>query len=193
MQLHLLLVRKEKQKLNEIIQKCTLLSFQNDPSKLSQFGNAMLHGKGYDRWFDKSFTLVVTSNGRVSDAPPGLIRCSVLYISESFDTGVDLKCSEMNTWTSCMRCDFYKLVELFLAGWLQRGTLMVSLKLNFCNLTILHVYVQRGWKQDQCLLYTYMYVKIFMHFQKLKKCRFQIYIHVCIATGFIFYEHKHVT
>ncbi|XP_061195798.1 carnitine O-palmitoyltransferase 1, liver isoform-like isoform X1 [Saccostrea echinata] len=36
-----------------------------DPSKLSQFGRAMLHGKGYDRWFDKSFTLVVTSNGRV--------------------------------------------------------------------------------------------------------------------------------
>nr|XP_022293319.1 carnitine O-palmitoyltransferase 1, liver isoform-like isoform X1 [Crassostrea virginica]XP_022293320.1 carnitine O-palmitoyltransferase 1, liver isoform-like isoform X1 [Crassostrea virginica] len=36
-----------------------------DPSKLSEFGRAMLHGKGYDRWFDKSFTLVVTSNGRV--------------------------------------------------------------------------------------------------------------------------------
>ena len=38
---------------------------QNDPSKLDNFGRAMLHGKGYDRWFDKSFTLVVASNGRV--------------------------------------------------------------------------------------------------------------------------------
>ncbi|KAK3098023.1 hypothetical protein FSP39_015419 [Pinctada imbricata] len=36
-----------------------------DPSKLSNFGKAMLHGKGYDRWFDKSFTLVVASNGRI--------------------------------------------------------------------------------------------------------------------------------
>ena len=26
----------------------------------------MLHGKGHDRWFDKSFTLIVASNGRVS-------------------------------------------------------------------------------------------------------------------------------
>jgi carnitine O-palmitoyltransferase 1 len=25
----------------------------------------MLHGKGYDRWFDKSFNLIVTKNGRV--------------------------------------------------------------------------------------------------------------------------------
>ncbi len=27
----------------------------------------MLYGKGYDRWFDKSFTLVFGKNGRVSD------------------------------------------------------------------------------------------------------------------------------
>jgi len=26
----------------------------------------MLHGKGYDRWFDKSFSVIVTSNGKVS-------------------------------------------------------------------------------------------------------------------------------
>lgn len=25
-----------------------------------------MHGKGYDRWFDKSFTLCVGTNGRVS-------------------------------------------------------------------------------------------------------------------------------
>ena len=39
---------------------------QDDPSKLDNFGRSMLHGKGCDRWFDKSFTLVVCSNGRVS-------------------------------------------------------------------------------------------------------------------------------
>jgi len=38
---------------------------QNDSSKLDKFGRAMLHGKCYDRWFDKSFTLVVTSNGKI--------------------------------------------------------------------------------------------------------------------------------
>lgn len=38
----------------------------NDPSKLDHYGRMMLHGKGYDRWFDKSFTLCIGSNGRVS-------------------------------------------------------------------------------------------------------------------------------
>lgn len=36
-----------------------------DPSKLSNFGQAMLHGKGYNRWFDKSFTIIVAKNARV--------------------------------------------------------------------------------------------------------------------------------
>ncbi|XP_029656491.1 carnitine O-palmitoyltransferase 1, liver isoform isoform X2 [Octopus sinensis] len=36
-----------------------------DPTKLNKFSRSMLHGKGYDRWFDKSFTLVVCSNGTV--------------------------------------------------------------------------------------------------------------------------------
>ncbi|KFM81044.1 Carnitine O-palmitoyltransferase 1, liver isoform, partial [Stegodyphus mimosarum] len=36
-----------------------------DPTKLNQFGRAMLHGKGYDRWFDKSFNIIVAKNGRV--------------------------------------------------------------------------------------------------------------------------------
>ena len=38
----------------------------NDSTALDRFGRAMLHGKCHDRWFDKSFTLVVGSNGRVS-------------------------------------------------------------------------------------------------------------------------------
>ncbi|XP_012935595.1 carnitine O-palmitoyltransferase 1, liver isoform [Aplysia californica] len=37
----------------------------NDPTKLDKYGKAMLHGKGHDRWFDKSFTFVVCSNGRI--------------------------------------------------------------------------------------------------------------------------------
>lgn len=37
----------------------------NDPSKFDHFGRAMLHGKGYDRWFDKSFNLIICSNGRI--------------------------------------------------------------------------------------------------------------------------------
>lgn len=36
------------------------------PEKLDQFGRKLLHGNGCDRWFDKSFTLCVASNGRVS-------------------------------------------------------------------------------------------------------------------------------
>lgn len=36
-----------------------------DPSKLNHYARALLHGKGYDRWFDKSFNLIVGSNARV--------------------------------------------------------------------------------------------------------------------------------
>ncbi|KAH0948402.1 hypothetical protein HN011_002404 [Eciton burchellii] len=35
------------------------------PEKLDHYGRILLHGKGYDRWFDKSFTLCVGSNGRI--------------------------------------------------------------------------------------------------------------------------------
>ena len=38
---------------------------KNDASQLSLFGRALLHGKGYDRWFDKSFQFIVGSNGRI--------------------------------------------------------------------------------------------------------------------------------
>lgn len=36
------------------------------PEKLDNFGRQLLHGKGCDRWFDKSFTLCIATNGRVS-------------------------------------------------------------------------------------------------------------------------------
>ncbi|XP_011299301.1 carnitine O-palmitoyltransferase 1, liver isoform isoform X2 [Fopius arisanus] len=35
------------------------------PEKLDKYGQDLLHGKGYDRWFDKSFNLCVGSNGRI--------------------------------------------------------------------------------------------------------------------------------
>uniref|UniRef100_A0A146KJV7 carnitine O-palmitoyltransferase n=1 Tax=Lygus hesperus TaxID=30085 RepID=A0A146KJV7_LYGHE len=38
---------------------------RNDPSKLDKFGCDMLHGTGYNRWCDKSFTLCIGTNGRV--------------------------------------------------------------------------------------------------------------------------------
>lgn len=37
-----------------------------DHTQLDRYGQRLLYGKGYDRWFDKSFTLVVGKNGRVS-------------------------------------------------------------------------------------------------------------------------------
>ena len=46
--------------------KFIFLLFQDDPSSFDRLAKAMLHGKGYDRWFDKSFTLIVCANGRVS-------------------------------------------------------------------------------------------------------------------------------
>lgn len=39
-----------------------LQSTQND---INAFSKRMLHGKGYDRWFDKSFNLIICKNGQV--------------------------------------------------------------------------------------------------------------------------------
>lgn len=38
---------------------------QKHPEKLDRFGRMLLHGKGYDRWFDKSMNLIVARNGKV--------------------------------------------------------------------------------------------------------------------------------
>ncbi|XP_071534183.1 carnitine O-palmitoyltransferase 1, liver isoform isoform X1 [Panulirus ornatus] len=38
---------------------------EDDPSQLDRFGRAMLHGKGYDRWYDKSFNVIIMKNGRI--------------------------------------------------------------------------------------------------------------------------------
>ncbi|CAB0029295.1 unnamed protein product [Trichogramma brassicae] len=40
---------------------------KSHPEKLDNYGRILLHGKGHDRWFDKSFTLCIGSNGRVSE------------------------------------------------------------------------------------------------------------------------------
>ena len=42
-----------------------VLSFKNDATKGNEYGKYMLHGKGYDRWFDKSLCAIVGSNGRI--------------------------------------------------------------------------------------------------------------------------------
>lgn len=38
---------------------------REDSSKLNHYGRCMLHGKGYDRWFDKSFSFLVGNNGMI--------------------------------------------------------------------------------------------------------------------------------
>ncbi|XP_053213840.1 carnitine O-palmitoyltransferase 1, liver isoform-like [Panonychus citri] len=37
---------------------------EKDPTKLDSYGQTLLHGRGYDRWYDKSFDLIVGRNGR---------------------------------------------------------------------------------------------------------------------------------
>lgn len=41
------------------------LYLQKDTSKLDKYGRNLLHGRGYDRWFDKSFNLCIGTNGRI--------------------------------------------------------------------------------------------------------------------------------
>uniref|UniRef100_A0A914BZZ4 carnitine O-palmitoyltransferase n=1 Tax=Acrobeloides nanus TaxID=290746 RepID=A0A914BZZ4_9BILA len=36
----------------------------NDRSKLDRWAENLLHGKAYDRWFDKSFNIIISKNGR---------------------------------------------------------------------------------------------------------------------------------
>ena len=38
---------------------------QEDESALSHYGKMMLHGKGFDRWFDKSICAIVSKNARM--------------------------------------------------------------------------------------------------------------------------------
>lgn len=37
---------------------------RNDPSRLTRYCQLLLHGRGNDRWYDKSFNIVVGKNGR---------------------------------------------------------------------------------------------------------------------------------
>ncbi|CAL4066368.1 unnamed protein product [Meganyctiphanes norvegica] len=70
---------------------------ENDPSELDRFGRAMLHGKGYDRWFDKSFTVVVGKNARIgfnaehgwADAPIMGHLWEWTMASDIFENGYD--------------------------------------------------------------------------------------------------------
>lgn len=53
----------------------------DDPTQLGKFARVMLHGKGYDRWYDKSFNIIVMKNGRVGDlfAPVRSLRRNSRY------------------------------------------------------------------------------------------------------------------
>ena len=39
--------------------------FKNEDRQLDAYGRSLLHGKGYDRWFDKSFNLIIYRNGKM--------------------------------------------------------------------------------------------------------------------------------
>lgn len=59
--------------LNTIESAAFVLSLDDDAyetdihkgTNLDNFGKALLHGNGHNRWFDKSFTVCVGTNGRV--------------------------------------------------------------------------------------------------------------------------------
>jgi len=55
--------------------------YENDPDKTDQYGRCMLHGSGGDRWFDKSFTFIVTTNGHFgANAEHGWADASILAL-----------------------------------------------------------------------------------------------------------------
>ncbi len=39
---------------------------KNDDRQVDAYAKSLLHGKGYDRWFDKSFNLIFSKNAKVS-------------------------------------------------------------------------------------------------------------------------------
>ena len=74
----------------------------SDDSKLSRFGQILLHGKGYDRWFDKSINLIISRNGRAgfnaehswADAPimAHFWEFVLSYENESLGYNADSRC-----------------------------------------------------------------------------------------------------
>uniref|UniRef100_A0A1I8NSM7 carnitine O-palmitoyltransferase n=1 Tax=Stomoxys calcitrans TaxID=35570 RepID=A0A1I8NSM7_STOCA len=69
----------------------------NRPELLDNFGKTLLHGNGYNRWFDKSFTVCVGTNGRVgfnaehtwADAAVGAHMWENLVIDDLVTDGYD--------------------------------------------------------------------------------------------------------
>ncbi|XP_037788959.1 carnitine O-palmitoyltransferase 1, liver isoform-like [Penaeus monodon] len=70
---------------------------ENDPSQLDKFGRTMLHGKGYDRWYDKSFNVIVMKNGKIgfnaehswADAPVMGHLWEYIMVEDIFENGYD--------------------------------------------------------------------------------------------------------
>ncbi|XP_075167500.1 carnitine O-palmitoyltransferase whd isoform X1 [Haematobia irritans] len=69
----------------------------NRPELLDNFGKTLLHGNGYNRWFDKSFTVCVGTNGRVgfnaehtwADAAVGAHMWENLVVDDLVTDGYD--------------------------------------------------------------------------------------------------------
>nr|XP_045604832.1 carnitine O-palmitoyltransferase 1, liver isoform-like isoform X2 [Procambarus clarkii] len=82
---------------------------ENDPSQLDRFGRAMLHGKGYDRWYDKSFNVIIMKNGRIgfnaehswADAPVLGHMWEFIMGEDIFEYGYD----ENGNCTGKVTCD----------------------------------------------------------------------------------------
>lgn len=66
---------------------------------MDAFARSLLHGKGYDRWFDKSFNMIFTKNGRVglntehawADAPVTGHMWEFILGEEYFKIGSELE------------------------------------------------------------------------------------------------------
>ena len=54
-----------KPPISSILLKLWIFWFKEAQAKLNEFGQSTIHGKGYDRWFDKSFNLIILKNGQV--------------------------------------------------------------------------------------------------------------------------------
>lgn len=70
---------------------------KSSQSELNSFSGRMLHGKGYDRWFDKSFNLVICKNGQIgfnaehswADAPIMAQLWEWIFIDETEKLGFE--------------------------------------------------------------------------------------------------------
>ena len=89
----------------------TISSSQGDScEELTDYCRDLLHGKGYDRWFDKSLTMVFYANGKVWMS---FLCASHVYLLSVFSTDL----AWYNSRTLMGRCPHH---------WLCTGVLLQS-------------------------------------------------------------------